>query len=188
MNVPAAAKTQREKSLEADLKKESDATKRRAMEEELDALRKEREREDARNRAITAEAEEKKRENLREQALAAGSRFNLRYDGGVPGSALTPEAVQTPLAEYVDFTGRSDGVAAADAPATDCGMRAASVQELRKGLTVAEAETLLGRPERSNDRMEGKFRVTASEYTRGESLVQADYVEGVLVRYSISSR
>src|SRR5882672_9531778 len=47
--VPSAPKTEREKNLEKDLEKPTDPTQRRKMSEELDALRRDRQRENARN-------------------------------------------------------------------------------------------------------------------------------------------
>src|SRR3989454_11977670 len=49
--VPSAGKTEREKNLEKDLDKTTDPAQRRRMREELDALRRDRERENARNGA-----------------------------------------------------------------------------------------------------------------------------------------
>lgn len=40
----------------------------------------------------------------REHRAKGGSRFNLKYQGAVPADALTPEAVRTTLAKYVDFS------------------------------------------------------------------------------------
>jgi hypothetical protein len=58
--VSSTPKTKREQNLEAELKRETDPVRRRQIKEELDDLRKEREREDARNRAEVADAEEQK--------------------------------------------------------------------------------------------------------------------------------
>lgn len=94
----AAPKTKREANLEADLKRETDPAKKRAIKEELDELKAERERENARNRSIVAEAEHKK-QNIRQRRMEGGSRFNLRYADRVPSDALTPEAVMAVLAQ-----------------------------------------------------------------------------------------
>ena len=101
--VPSTEKSRREKNLERDLKKEKDPERRKQMSEELDELRKERDRQDALLKATTASAEQAKRDNVRQQALASGSHFNLGYDGPVPASALTPASVMRELHEYVSF-------------------------------------------------------------------------------------
>jgi hypothetical protein len=111
VNVGSAPKTKRERNLEGELRRATDPARKRAIKEELDDLRRDREREDARNRAMVAEAEEHKKENIRERRIEGGSRFNLRYRDGVPGSALTAESVMQALAEYVDF-GESEVVQA----------------------------------------------------------------------------
>jgi hypothetical protein len=51
VNVSSAPKTKREQNLEGVLRRETDPAKKRAIKEELDELRKDREREDSRNRA-----------------------------------------------------------------------------------------------------------------------------------------
>src|SRR5687768_14380296 len=58
VSVPSAPKTQREKNLEKDLKTVTDPAQKRKISEELDDLRKERQREDARNQAQTAQAQQ----------------------------------------------------------------------------------------------------------------------------------
>ena len=95
-SVPAepTPKTQREKNVEAQLKNEKDPVKRRELKEELDDLRKAREREDARNRAEVADAEEPKEQNLRQRRLGGGSRFNVRYRDRLPDAVLTPEGLR----------------------------------------------------------------------------------------------
>ena len=86
-------------------KKLPDPVRKRQLREELDDLRREREREDARNRAAVAEAEESKSANIRQRRLEGGSRFNLRYRDRLPDEALTPEGIKRALAEFVAFDG-----------------------------------------------------------------------------------
>src|SRR4051812_2220729 len=84
VSTQAAPKTKREKNLEAELKREADPVRKRAMKEELDDLRADREREDARNRSIVGEAEEHRKQNVRQRGLEGGPRFKYRYPGGGP--------------------------------------------------------------------------------------------------------
>jgi hypothetical protein len=58
VSVPSAPRTKREQNLEAELKREQDPVRRRAIKEELDDLKARRAREDARNRASVAEAQD----------------------------------------------------------------------------------------------------------------------------------
>lgn len=101
--APVASKSRREKRLEEWLKLEEDPHRRRRIREEIDGLRREREREDSMNRAIAEQAEEAQRSRIEEKALRGGSRFNIHFGAAPSGDALTPEAVMRALAEYVEF-------------------------------------------------------------------------------------
>lgn len=179
--VAPAQKTRREKDLEKQVKAETNAAKREKLQQELDDLRKAREREDAANRAAVAIAEQAKRAQVREQALSAGSRFNIRYDDHVPASALTPDAVRAALADYVGFD-RDLAAPATASPVADVQPRT-----LRKGLTQEEVEALYGEPRSTESRKEGSLHVTRATYVRADGKLVADFVEGVLVRYTLES-
>ena len=172
----AAPKSERERNLERDVKDVRDPVVKRRMQDELDYLRSQREREDRRNRALVAEATERRRESIQERRLAGGSRFNLRWRDAVPADALTPGAIEAALAKYVDFGKAPDQP---DPPPLALG--------LRKGLSVEEVEDMLGDPVRKNERMEGTLRVNTRTFERGRERVVAEFVEGVLVRYEVSS-
>lgn len=191
VSVSSAPKTKREQNLEGELKRETDPARRREIKEEIDGLRKEREREDARNRATVAEAEEHRKENIRGRRLEGGSRFNLRYRDRVPASALEPGAVKAALAEYVDF---GDGpvtpeVAVGGTPAATDGQPDTRLPSglPRKGMLLREADDLLGAPARSVQRMEGKLKVVTRTYASKQGRVTAEFVEGVLFRFTVSS-
>jgi hypothetical protein len=185
VNVPSTPKTKREQNLESQLRRESDPARKRAMKDELDDLRREREREDSRNRAQVADAEEHKKENIRQRRLDGGSRFNLRYRDGVPQSALTPEAMMQALAEYVDF-GES-AVASAAPTCPEPAPPAPPSRIPRKGMLLEEADALLGAATATSQRREGKLNVVTRTYAMDIGQVRADFVEGVLIRYTMSS-
>jgi hypothetical protein len=178
VSVASAPKTQREKDLEKAVKEETDPTLKRRLQGELDGLRSAREREDRRNRAIAATATERKREYIQERRLQGGSRFNLRYRDGVPPEALGVEAVKTALAEYVDF----------ETPAARPVEPQAGPLALRKGMSVEEADGVLGAPARQAERKEGTLAVNARTYETASGRIEAEFVEGVLVRFTITSR
>ena len=185
VSVPSAEKSTRERNLEGELKRETDPDRRRAITEELDDLRKDRERENARNRAEVADATEQKRENIRQRRLEGGSRFNIRYRDALPASALTPEGLKAALAEYVAF---DDGPAAvAGLPLTNAPAPAAAPGMPRKGMSAQEVEALLGAPVDSAERKEGRLTVTTRSYRAPAGRMTAEFVEGVLIRYSITS-
>src|SRR3989442_373038 len=102
--------------------------RRRDLELQLDELRTRREVENRRIEVLKAEAEERKRERIADQRLRGGSRFNLRYDGGVP-RGITPREVMAALASYVNF------------PESTADDRRLDDRVPRKGMMRAEAES-----------------------------------------------
>jgi hypothetical protein len=190
VSVANTPKTKREQNLEGELKRETDPAKRRAIREELDDLKSQREREDARNRASVADAQEAKKANIRQRRLEGGSRFNIRYRDGVPASGLTAESVKDALGAYLDFpepaapeasTPQPFGTGAVPGPAPVSGLPT-------KGMLQADVDQLLGTPEKSTDRAEGKLKVTTRIYSTKAGRVSAEFVEGVLIRYTVTSQ
>jgi hypothetical protein len=177
VGVASAPRTKREQNLEAELKREQDPVRRRAMKEELDDLKARRAREDARNHAAVAEAQETKKANIRQRRLEGGSRFNIRYNNGVPATAVTPEAIKEALGAYVDF----DEPAPAPTVATSPGGLPT------KGMLQADVDELLGTPKKTSDRMEGRLKVTTRVYPTTAGQVTAEFVEGVMIRFSMTS-
>lgn len=190
ISTAEAPKTRREKNLEAELKRETDPVKKRAMREEIDDLKRERERENARNRSTVAEAEEHRKENVRQRRLEGGSRFNIRYRDQLPSSALTPEAVMSALAQYVDFSQLSATAAAPTGIPGQVGPEALPPRRgglPRKGMLAQEVDAQLGPPTSSKERKEGTLRVQTREYSTPDGRVTGEFVEGVLIRYTITS-
>lgn len=169
--VPTLEKTEREKNLEKELDKTTDPAVKKRLREELDALRKDRERQQARIRAEAAQAEAMKESVIRQKRLEGGSRFNLRYRDRVPVDELRPEAVMSALADFVDFGGR---IADQRPPTTG--------SDVVRGLSIDQVEALLGRPESVTTRREGTLSVTTAVYLSGGRRLRAEYVEGILIR------
>jgi hypothetical protein len=172
-------RSNREKDLEKLVKSEKDAARKKQLQRELDDLRSAREREDARNSAASSAASEAKKSRIAETRLHSGSRFNIRYQDGIP-PGLKPDGIMRALADYVDFPFASG--ADIVTPQT------ARPGTLRKGMTIADVEAALGRPERTTERSEGSLKVVTATYLRDDQRITAEFVEGVLIRYSISSR
>jgi hypothetical protein len=189
VSTSSAPKTKREQNLEAELKRETDPAKKRAMKEELDDLRKDREREDARNRAAVAEAQEHRKQNIRQRRLEGGSRFNIRYREGVPPTSLTPQAIKRALAEYVRFDPVSDSSLAEKPamPLADPQPAPKPTRRLYKGMLLDQADALLGPAQKSTARMEGKLKVITRTYPSEDGIMTAEFVEGVLFRYTLKS-
>jgi len=180
ISVASVPRTKREQNLEGELKRESDPARRREIKEELDDLKAERAREDSRNRAAVAEAEETRKANIRQRRLEGGSRFNIRFRDRVPASALTPVAIKAALAAYVDFPDAAAPAATRDPEPPAGGLP-------RKGMLIDDVDRLLGVPGHSKERMEGKLKVTTRLYDARVGRVTAEFVEGVLIRYTITS-
>lgn len=183
-------KSTREKNLERDLKKERDPGKRRAMEEELDALRRERRSEQRENEAEARQAEELAKDRIRGKALEGGSRFNIRYPDGVPSDALSSESVRDALDAYLTFD-------AADARPADGSRggygddkagagRGGDATGARKGARIDEVEDDWGRPQSSKSSVEAGWNVVRNRYVRERRILDAVFIEGVLVRYTLS--
>jgi hypothetical protein len=181
VSAETAPKTEREKNIERDIPKTTDPVLLRKLREELDALKKARQRADARNRTEAAQATQIKEANIRQRRLEGGSRFNLRYKPEVPAEAVTPEAIMKALAAYVDFSLLAETGTQPASPGE------ARTGELRKGLTVAEVDALLGRPDAIAERKEGTLTVSTSTYRTRDRRITTEFVEGVLIRFTISS-
>jgi hypothetical protein len=178
VSIPDAKKTEREKELERRIDDERDRDRRRSLQRELDDLRDRRDRE---NRRIAAERErqsEAKRIRIAEQRLRGGSRFNLRYDDRVP-EGIRPQDLVAALAEFVDFGG---GVS------TDSPSPTGDITALHKGMTLAEAERAFGRPTETSKKTEGALALTTLVFSIEDQRITADFVEDILVRYTISSK
>jgi hypothetical protein len=176
-------KSEREKNLERRVREEDDRDRRRALQRDLDGLRDGRERE---NRRITVErerAEERKRERVAGERLSGGSRFNLRYADRVPVS-MRPEDLIQALTEYIDFR-PADATAEGAQPSTGT---AGDVNLLRKGMLRADAERALGTAVESSERREGGLVIRTFVFDAGDQRIAADFIEDVLIRYTITSK
>jgi hypothetical protein len=181
-DIPFVEKSNREKDLEKQVRDEKDATRKRALERELDDLRRYRERE---NRRITAERtiiEDHKKRVLAERRLQGGSRFNIRFQREVP-EGFSPEDVMTALSEYVDFTEMNAP------PTVRPGLdQPASGNGPRKGMLRLDAERLFGLPRSSSQRREGTLTVLTLTFERGDDRITAEFVEDVMIRFVIGRR
>src|SRR5918993_1177530 len=100
-------KSNREKDLEKLVKSETDAARKRRLQRELDDLRSDRAREDLRNQTAATAASEAKKARIADTRLHSGSRFNIRYQNGVP-PGLGADGIMRALAEYVEFPFATD--------------------------------------------------------------------------------
>jgi len=182
-------KTKREKELEAELKRVSDKDAKKSIERELRDLRSERSREEAHLRAEAAQAEEARKARVRQQALGAGSRFNLRFPSGVPVTSSTPEAIMLALADYVEFADpeQRQTVSGAAAGPANRPLSATQPATFRKGMSLEEVASAFGSPESCSAKSEGALTLTTCVYRLPEAHAEGQFVDGVLVRYTIAS-
>jgi hypothetical protein len=170
VSLPLVEKSEREKALEKRIKDEDNRDRRREMERELADIHDRRERE---NRRIALERERlqaQRREEVAERRLQGGSRFNLRYEDHVP-AGVRPEDVMATLAEYVDFR---------ETPS--------NISPLRKGMLRADVEHELGRAAETSERREGALTVLTLVFSSSGQRITAEFVEDVLIRYTIVAK
>ena len=182
--MPHRDRSDREKDLEKLVKDEPDRERRARFQRELDQLRDERDRENRRIDIEKARAEEVKREQVMESRLRGGSRFNIRYDDRVP-AGMRPQDVMAALADYVEFDVAGPADAALPPPPPPPG---GGVTALRKGMSRVDTERMLGAAVDSSQHRQGDIVVTTLVFIVGDEKVSADFVEDVLVRYTISSK
>jgi hypothetical protein len=183
VHMPLVEKSDREKRLEERLRDEDDRDKKKELRRELDELRERRERE---NRRITAEreaAEERKTAKVATERRAGGSRFNIRYDEGVPAD-IRPQDVMLALGRYVDF-----GSDAPVLPGVDIERpRTARSAVPRVGMPRDEAERLFGRPVESFERWDGSRYVTMVVFDTGDERITSEFADNAMIRYTIMSK
>jgi hypothetical protein len=179
--IPHVEESRRERELDRLIKDEDDKRRRRRLEDERDELRQRRERENRRIDADRAIAEAHKREVVAERRLSGGSRFNLRYEDVVP-AGIRPEEVMAALERYVDFSPGGFPSRPREVPAVSQGTLP------RKGMTRAEAERDFGPPVNATQHREGGLVITTLRFVSRDQEITADFVEEVLVRFSMSSR
>jgi hypothetical protein len=192
VHVPTASKSRREKNLEDDLKKETDSEQRKRIKRELDELRRRREREDDRNRAIAAEAQEIKKARIEQKALQGGSRFNVHFVR-MDSMVMTPTSVMDALRKYVDFEGSADD--AASLRQTGGYIRQGVVHVgprstyLKEGLSTAEVLNALGEPVAVSERKQDGKVVSIYEFQRSHGrILIAEFVSDALVGSRIETR
>lgn len=179
-NSPAASvaveKSARERSLERDIGQETDPGKQAQMQQELDTLRKQRQREDARLKSALAQLSTGSDDRAR--VTSAVSRINLVFPSGVPARALNPDFVRSALRNWIDFAPVERS--APPPPASEDNSAPAG---LHKGMTEADLVHLYGDPAKRESGTEGDLRVEILTFKRDGGTVEATMVEGVLVRF-----
>lgn len=190
-----APKSDREKDLENQLSNTDDSDQKDRIQRELDYLRRQRERDDQRNRAIAEQAARVKQMQVADDRAKGGSRFNLKYDGKVPPN-ITPQEVMAALSPFLSFPPAMTGVASSGTqtatggsspPATVAapGAAEAAARGIQKGMHEDQVKAILGNPISTADTDHDGLQVRSEMFTQGNSSIRAEFVNGVLVRYSV---
>ena len=90
------------------------------------------------------------------------------------------------MAQYLDFEQTGSTAAPPSIPLQPSAQSPRSGLP-RKGMLVQDVDALLGSAAKSSERKEGTLRVQTREYSTPDGRVTAEFVEGVLIRYRITS-
>lgn len=203
--VAMPPKTQRERDLEQELRNETDFAERQRIQRELDRLEDERERRYRRDKEDAEYRAEQARRRIERARLLKGSRFNVRYDRDVPVQIQTPEGLLAVLSEYIrdpasaqadvsfpgapdDTGGTGDTGAPDDTVESDDAQQGSWPLPIWKGMTETDVAAVFGPPASRSVGLEGKLETVTCRYELLEADVEATFVLGALVRYSIVSR
>ena len=192
VSATSVPKSQYEKDLEKQIAATTDAKKKQELQNDLNRERSRRERQDAQNQNDAKIASQIKAQQVADRRLQGGSRFNLRWQGSIPSDSRNPDAVMKLLAEYVDFNVANAGAGApvvnnvaAVGPAPSGG----AALQLKRGMRADEVSNLLGQGKVLSESVSNEgLKTRVLEYTTADSVVNVTCVEGVLVKYTISSR
>jgi hypothetical protein len=188
VNPKTVDKSDYEKQLERDLSNTTDPDRRRQLQRDLDRERSRRERQENDNRAAAQIASQIKAEKVAGQRLQGGSRFNLRWAGAVPADQRNPDAVRKLLSEYVSFGGSQQAGPAPMVQNTPAATSVPATAHLKRGMKMDEVNNLFGPGKQLSESVSGDgLKTQVVQYASGDRSVQVTYVEGLVVRYSISS-
>lgn len=188
VNPKTVDKSDYEKQLERDLSNTTDPDRRRQLQRDLDRERSRRERQEDDNRAAAQIASQIKAQKVSDQRLQGGSRFNLRWSGAIPADEKNPDAVMKLLSEYVSFAGPQQAGPGPPVENPGPGASVPATAHLKRGMKMDEVSSLFGPGKQISESVSGDgLKTQIYQYLSGDRSVQVTYVEGLVVRYSISS-
>lgn len=179
------------KNLEKQISETDDPDKKAALQRDLDRERARRERQDSINQHQAQIASQIKSQAVADKRMQGGSRFNLRWSGSIPADQLSPQAVMQRLSDYVTFNTAAPapaaGSAAAPSPAADASVPATA--KLQRGMKMEDVTTLFGPGKQLSESVgDGGLKTQVYEYLTTDRRIEINYVDGLVVRYSISSK
>jgi hypothetical protein len=181
-------KSDYEKQLEQQIVNTTDEDTRRQLQRDLDRERARRERQQANNQAAAQVASQIKAQQVADKRMQGGSRFNLRWSGKIPPDQKTPDGVMKLLADYVSFDGLQTAAAAPAAVNPPGGDAVPATAQLKRGMKMGEVTNLFGQGKQISESVSNDgLKTQTFQYTSADRRVEVIYVEGLVVRYSISS-
>lgn len=190
-------KSDYEKSLERQIANTDDPDKKKQLQRDLDRERARRQREDAANQRAAQVASQIKSQQVMDKRMQGGSRFNLRWQGSIPADQLTPDAVMARLSEYIDFSGFQTAGSPPLAPSPSMPVsqphRSQSsvppTSQLQRGMSVNDVAALLGQGKLLSESVgDNGLRTQVYEYHSGDRRAEVTFVEGTVVKFSITSQ
>jgi len=192
-----AEKSNYEKQLERDIANTDDPDQKRQLQRDLARERDRRQRQDNANQRDAQIASQIKSQQVAQNRVQGGSRFNLRWSGSIPAEQLTPEAVMKLLAPYVDFSNSPQAGPAGPPPieqpaansVTSNADAGSPTGQLKRGMQMTDVTNLLGQGRQLSESVSPEgLKTQIFEYLPGDRRVEVTYVDGLVVRFSISSR
>lgn len=183
-------KSNYEKDLERQIANTTDEDVRRRLQRDLDRERARRERQEDNNQAAAQVASQIKSQKVADDRLRGGSRFNLRWAGAIPPDQKTPDAVMKLLADYVSFAGPQDAGGAPPPPGLNGGGdgQIPATAQLKRGMSLNEVAGLLGQGKQTSESVSPEgLKTQTMQYSTDDRNVEVIFVEGLVVKYSISS-
>ncbi len=181
-------KSDYEKQLEKQIANTTDEDKKRSLQRDLDRERARRERQDANNQAAAQVASQIKAQQVADNRMRGGSRFNLRWSGSIPADQKTPQGGNEAARRLRKFRRSADsgGCARCAKPAGDAAVPATA--QLKRGMKIEEVTNLFGPGKQLSESVSNDgLKTQTFQYSSGDRRVEVTYVEGLVVRYSISS-
>jgi hypothetical protein len=197
VNATPVEKSNYEKQLERDIANTDDPDQKRQLQRDLDRERDRRQRQDNANQRDAQIASQIKSQQVAQNRVQGGSRFNLRWSGSIPVEQLTPDAVMKLLAPYVDFSDSPQagppGSPQNEQPAGNSvaanGDAGSPTGQLKRGMLMTDVTNLLGQGRQLSESVSPEgLKTQIFEYLPGDRRVEVTYVDGLVVRFSISSR
>lgn len=177
--------SKRERTLRDSIKATPNGDKKKQLEKDLSSARGERERENSRTRAAAEQATAALQANLRVKRVESGSRFNVRFRHGIPAEALTADGIMRALAQLADIAGGAKLTGAA-LPTNIPSGNANALLTLKKGLSIADVETLFGPANTAAESKEGSLTLMRRIYAYDGKKLVMSFVNGVLIDYVIA--